>query len=350
MASRISVFFNGMPEFENLFGIAERLKARGNLEPVCFVPVEVLWREPRLRQLISKSRLSFTIRPNRFFKAFPSSYLKRADCNLTLSDPLIDQGAHIKRSQAILDNGHPTILVQHGVIQRHIAVRIDRDDVDYHSCRILTFEEPLATNVLSRETLDKVRVVGFIKPQLLPPKPPGLPLPAHERAILFCHSFRWEGRYSERDVERFFTLVKAYATRHPDDLLIVRSHRGKIRSNYKRETLDLSGYPNIVISHAYEGPLKGLGMTDVLAISDVCISSASTAILDSVYMDCPTATYENDQKVFQTLPDITDLETLEQFLQDPSVSASERVKAHYGDVAKNMDRACTEIELCMDRL
>jgi len=347
MKRRISVFLNGMPEFENLFPVAARLQARGRVEPVCYTPLEATWREPRLRQLIRQSGLSVTVRPNRMFKAFPGHYLARADANLTMLDPLLDNGPNRPRSKEILARKIPSILVQHGVIQRHIAVRVDMDDVDYWSDRLLVFESLMDTNVLSGATQQKLRVVGFIKPVLFPPHPPRAALPDHDKAILLCHSFRWEGRYQDADVDRFFELVKAYAARHPRHLLIVRGHRGKVRKNYRSQTRDLAQFPNIVVSHAYKGPLKGMSMTDVLGLSDFCISSASSAVLDSIYMGKPTAVYENDHPVFRDLPEIVDMESMERFIAEPDMASMANMATHYGIVEHNIDRACAEIESCL---
>lgn len=344
MVKRISVFFNGMPEFENLFRITERLAARGKVTPVCFAPFEVVRREPRLKRLIAASGLNFTIRPNRLFKLFPKHYVKQADCSMVLTDPSIDIGPHRSRSQAILELGMPTLLVQHGVIQAHITFTADRDPVDCYSERILTFEALDERSPLSEDARQRARTVGFIKPVLFPPGASSSTLPDRNRTILFCHSFRWEGRYGQEDVSRFFTLIKDYAARHADDLLIVRSHRGKVRDLYKAQTDALSDHPNIVVSHAYQGPLKGMSMTDVLGLSDVCVSSASTAVLDSIYMDRPTAIYENDQHFFRTLPNVTDLTSLEAFLADPSISDVAGTQAHYGAIRENIERSCDVIE------
>jgi len=336
-----------MPEFENLFPIASRLRARGRVDPVCFVPLEATWRERRLRKLLRASEPSVTLRPNRLFKMVPGRYLSRADANLTMLDPLPDSGPNQHRSQVILARRIPTIVVQHGVLQGHIAVRVDMDDVDYSSDRLLLFEPLMDTNVLSEKSKQKVRVVGFIKPALFLPRPPRTALPDHDKAILLCHSFRWQGRYQDADVDRFFGLVKSYAARHPRHLLIVRGHRGKVRKNYRVQTRDLAQCPNVVISHAYEGPLRGMSMTDVLGLCDICISSASTAVLDSIYMGKPTAVYENDHHVFRDLPDIVDMETMERFIAVQTDNSMAEMIAHYGTIAQNVDRACSEIESCL---
>ncbi|WP_438362926.1 hypothetical protein [Nioella halotolerans] len=74
------------------------------------------------------------------------------------------------------------------------------------------------------------------------------------------------------------------------------------------------------------------------------MSTASTAVLDSVYMDKPTAIYENDQPVFRGLPNIDGMDSLEAFVAAPECADIATVQAHYGDVAANIEAACDSIE------
>lgn len=175
-------------------------------------------------------------------------------------------------------------------------------------------------------------------------------MPDHDRAILFCHSFRWAGRYGEEDVARFYNLVQRFAVAHPNDLVLIRSHRGKSRALYKAHDKALATLPNVVFSHAYKGPLRGMSITDVLGLADMCVSTASTAVLDSVYMNRPTAIYENDQPVFRNLPNIEDMDSLEDFFANPERADIAGVRAHYGPVAENIEASCDAIEEMMQTL
>lgn len=347
---RLLFFFTGLPEYESLFTIACRLKMRGKVEPVCFSPLEVLWREPRLRPLVAASRLEVMFRPNRWMKLFPKRWLRLGDAVVTMVDPTIDSSSSRSRSQAMLELGTPTIFVQHGVIQSKFNLGEDCRDIHYRSRLLLTFEDLIKPEVLSEETRANIRKVGFIKPVLFPPRPPSKPLPGHDRAVLLCHSFRWAGRYGEGDITRFYNLVERSAAENPKTLFIVRSHRGKSRAPYRAQDQALARIPNVVFSHAHEGPLKGMMMTDVLGLADICISTASTAILDSVYMNRPTAVYENDQPVFRNLPNIDGAESLAAFLSQPGTADIAAVQAHYGNVSENIDTACDVIEATMKSL
>lgn len=347
---RLLFFFNGLPEYEALFTIACRLKSRGKVEPVCFTPFEVLRREPRLKPLVAASGLEMKVRPSRWLKLFPKRWLRQGDAAITMVDPTMDQSSTRPRSLAMLDLDLPTIFMQHGVMQGKLNLANDRRDIRYKSRLLLTFEDLIIPEILSAETRENVRKVGFIKPVLFPPRSPVKPLPHHDRAVLFCHSFRWAGRYGEEDVKRFYDLVAQFAKENPRSLAIIRSHRGKSRALYRAHDKALAKVPNIVFSHAYKGPLRGMSITDVLGLADVCISTASTAILDSVYMNKPTAVYENDQPVFRNLPNIDGIGSLAAFLAHPEKADIAGVQAHYGDVSENIDRACDAIEVVMESL
>jgi len=347
---RLLFFFNGLPEYEALFAIARRLLERGKVEPVCLSPSEALRREPRLKPMIAASGLGVTARPSRWIKLFPKRWLRKGDAAITMVDPTMDNSPTRPRSLAMLDLGMPTIFVQHGVMQGKLNLASDPRDIHYASRLLLTFEDLIIPEILSEETRRKVRKVGFIKPLLFSPRPPMGALPDHDRAILFCHSFRWAGRYGEEDVARFYDLVDRFARNRPDALIIIRSHRGKSRALYKAHDRALSELPNVVFSHAYKGPLRGMSMTDVLGLVDMCVSTASTAVLDSVYMGKPTAIYENDQPVFSELPNIDGLESLEAFFDAPEAADIAAVHAHYGDVGESIERACTAIEKAMQNM
>ncbi len=344
MANRISIFFNGLPEFETMFRIAERLQARGRLEPVCFAPTQVLRREPRLRAMIAQSGLNFTFRPNRFFKLFPGRYVRRADSNLCLVDPLIDYGANFRRSSAIRKLGQKSVFLQHGVLQAALNFKNEYFELPYYSSRILTFEDILDPAVLLDSDKEKLRIVGFIKTQLFPPRPPKTALPAHNRVVLFCHSFRWSKRYSQEEMDNFFQMVRDYADRNPEDLVILRGHRAKIRSVDKDQMYAFDDKENVIVSHDHSGPLKRMSITDVLGLCDFCVTSASTAALDSVYMGKPTALYEKEQQIYPHLQKVTDIETLEAFVSTPDQTGLQATIAHYGQLKDNIERACEEIE------
>ena len=347
---RLLFFFNGLPEFEVMFYIALRLKERGIVQPVCFCPSEVLRREPRLKPMVEMSNLNITTYPSRWLKFFPKKWLKQGEVAMTMVDPTLDKSPNRSRSVAILEMGMPTIFIQHGVMQGRLNLFTGSKNIRYISEILLIFEKIITPEVLSLETHKKTQIVGFIKPMLFPPRPPKKPLPKHDRVILFCHSFRWKGRYGKDDVSRFYNLVGKFAANHPDDLIIIRSHRAKSRALYRSHDKALSKIPNIIFSHAYKGPLKGMSMTDVLELSDMCISTASTAILDSVYMNKPTAIYENDQPVFPTLPNVTGLDSLESFVSNPDISDIAGVQSHYGQIENNIERCCEVIENTMQKL
>jgi hypothetical protein len=344
MSPKISIFLNGMPEFETLFPLARRLAARGVVRPICFSPTSVLRREPRLRTLVSDAGVDITFRPSKLFKWLPGRYVRRADSHLCLVDPFTDTSAHRRRSQAISTLGQPSIFVQHGVLQGGLNLRTQPVPRPYYSGLVLTYEDILDPAVLAAEIKPRLQVVGFLKPALFAPLSRRNLVPNGRRTVLFCHSYRWTGRYQKEDVERFFDLVEGFARRHPEDCVILRSHRGKMRAEYRAQTAAIAELPNVIVSNDHAGSLKGLGMTDVLGLCDLCVTSASTAALDALYLGKKVAIYDNDQSVFPHLPNIVDDASLNAFVENPSLDGITQTRAHYGEIADNIDRACGEIE------
>lgn len=344
---RLLFFFNGLPEFETMFQIACRLQARGRVEPVCFGPSAVLRREPRLRPLVAASGLKVAFRPSRLLKLMPRRLLAQGDWAMTLLDPAMDFSASRPRSLAMLEAGMPTIFLQHGVMQTELNCDSDPRGLRYSAKLLLTWEDLHFPDILEPESRARVTPVGFIKPLLLAPRPPLGPLPRRRRTFLFCHAFRWVGRYGEEDIARFYRLVAEFATRHPEDLMIIRSHRGKVRKLYRHHEKRIAQVPNVICTHAYRGPLRGMSMTDAASLADMVISTASTAVLDAVYLGVPTAIYENDQPVYRSLPNIDGIDALEAFAANPGSADIAGLRAHYGDVAENTERACAAIERVM---
>ncbi len=346
---KLLFFFNGLPEFETMFQIACRLQARRRVEPVCFAPRAVLRREPRLKPLVAQSGLHIAFRPSRLLKMMPRRLLSQGDWAMTLLDPAMDFSSSRPRSLAMLDRGMPTIFLQHGVMQTELNCETDPRGLSYSARLLLIWEDLHFPDILEPETRSRVTPIGFIKPTLLAPRAPLGKLPPRRRTFLFCHAFRWVGRYGEEDIARFYRLVSEFAARHPEDLMIIRSHRGKVRKLYRQHEKRIAQLPNVICTHAYRGPLRGMSMTDAANIADMVISTASTAVLDAVYMDVPTAIYENDQPVYRNLPNIDGIDALEAFAANPRSADLAAVRAHYGDVTENTERTCTAIEQVMSR-
>lgn len=346
--ARIGVFLNGLPDFEALFALLKVLAGHGALDLSVFMTTALARKEPRAAPMLRAAGMVPVVRPNRWLKHVYRPYLKRFDILLGLSDPLTDGTAHGKRTAEIARAGVPCVSVQHGVIQRDWTYSNDGTELPWGSGLVLLFEPPEPS--VFGEAAAIARPVGFLKPAVFAPRPLA-PETAHSFAkyrqrLLFCHSFRWADRFSQDQIRACYDLIERFARANPDVLTILRSHRGKRRAAMEALDHRLQACPNVVFSRQDSGPLKGLTMTDVLAASDLMISTPSTALLDGLYMDRPAAVYANDSEKFEALPQITNLGALQAFSDAPErfAPAYDAVRGRFGRIEDNLARAAEEIE------
>lgn len=349
---KLGVFVNGIPDFENLYHLLWRLKARGRIDLRVFTTSGLLRLEPRTRALFRGAALDPVIRPNRLMK-WPVWYrrvLRDLDMVLTLGDPLNDQSNHGHRTAHMADIGLPTIYAQHGVIQEDVTYRKHDRTIDFHSGLIFLFE-PLGANrtLFAPGVTDRMTVSGFLKKPSLPPKPPqagfAADIAGYRQRLLFCHSFRWAGRYSGADIDAFYGMIEGFARAHPDVAIIIRAHRGKRRgaySDYDRKLQAAVG--NVYFSYQHSGPMKGMTMTDVLALSDVVVSTPSTALLDALYAGQPAGVYLNDSEKFAGLPQVSDAAGLAALSAGGMTDGMRDLLRRFGDVDANIERTCDQIE------
>lgn len=342
-------FFHGIPDYENLFPLAQRLAERG-LPVKCYGATAPLRREPRLRRLIAESSVDIRLRPNKVLKRFSGWWIRPGDVPVVLADPALDASATIRRSAYLRKRGINTIFVQHGVIQ--IWVNFPNPDTElrhFHSALLLLNGPPAAATSLAPETRGRARQVGFLKAPIFAPRTASAAFrrlqSEYARTVLICHSLRWGARYSGSEIEAFYSFVQSLAGQRPDHLFILRGHRGKARAIHnQKDTELLKSSPNIVLSNAHSGLLKGLGMQDVLDLADLTISTASTAILDSLYRGKMAAVYRNEHQVYESLPNVTCPEDALRFLDAPPLEAGAALKRRFGEIDANLDRAASMIE------
>lgn len=354
----LGVFLNGVAEFETLFHILTRLQERGKVRLKIYMPPGLPRRVPRAARAIAEADLPVIKRPNWALKRGHAHWFKGMDAVMDLSDPDHDETAYKARTHALRDAGIPLIFVQHGGNQGFMTCLMIRV-FDYYASRILAFEPPFEKHraFFTDSAWDAFRTVGFLKKNVYDPPAPGPALQARleaaEQVVLVCHSFRWEGRFAPHLVDGFYDMIAAFCARHPEKLVIIRSHRGKIRDVNRDNDRRLADIPNVIFSYAHSGPMKGWPINQALAISDVCISHSSTVVLDAVYADVPVALLPEDDPEnyhYEGVPVIPDLPALEAFCADPDTRALAALRARYGDLDANIDRACDEIESFMATL
>lgn len=349
---KLGVFVNGIPEFENLYHLLWRLRARDRVDLRVFSTTGLRRLEPRTRALFAQAQIHPVIRPNRLMKWRPwyRQALGGLDAALSLGDPLNDHSNHGHRTAHMAAIGLPTIYLQHGVIQEDVTYRKHDQAIDFHSELIFLFEA-LGENraIFAPGVADRMEVGGFFKKPSLHPKPPAAAfateLAGYRQRLLFCHSFRWAGRYSGADIDAFYAMIATFARSHPDVAVIIRAHRGKRRSAYSDHDARLqSVVDNVYFSYQHFGPMKGMMMSDAVAMSDVVVSTASTALLDALYEGLPTGVYLNESEKFMGLPQVSCAASFAALSANGFSDGMQEIVVRYGDVDANIDRICDRIE------
>ncbi len=345
---RLGAYLNGLPDMEALFPLLEVLHKRGEVQPVLFATTALLRRDSRIRARLQASGIPFSVWPNRILKMASWPFFDRFDLHIGLTDPASDTSGHAARLKRISARGIPHIYVQHGVVQRGLTY-VDDQTPDWASDLVLLFEE--ANPGIFADHIGRTRATGFLRPALFGPAPlsdaGAKAVKSYAKTVLFCHSFRWENRFSQEKIEAFYEMVAGFAASSPDQLAVIRAHRGKKRGEVAKIEDELEqAHPNILFSRQYSGAFKGLSMTDMLAISDSLISTPSTALLDGLYMEKPTAVFANDTEEFAALPQIEGLSNLSEFLSNPArfQPKFDTVCQRYGVIEANLRAAADAIE------
>jgi hypothetical protein len=350
----LGAFLNGVPDVENLFPILSDLHARGDVEVRVFVTSGLWWREPRVREVLKASGVKMLLRHNRLMKMpwYYKRLLRDVDAMLVIGDPKIDTSIFGKRSAAMIPLGKPTFWMQHGVIQNKIAQTLDGAVTDFYSDPIFYWVDPSHHSVeLAPGVVERIRVCGFVKRPILRVKTPGAAftneLARYRKRVLLCHTFRG-GEYDADQINWAYDMIRDYCHKNPDVAVIVRPHRGKERANYNAHDKALAkDCKNAYFSLQHRGPRKGMNMNDVLNLSDCLISTASTAILDGLYMGKPAAMIVNDRPQLATLPEITDVESLTAFIEGGFTAPMQEMVELYGDLDRNIAFVCREIEAAL---
>jgi hypothetical protein len=352
MRANIGIFVNGSPEFETCFHIARRLKERGLVSPIIVSPNAFLRREERARLSLEQAGLTIYRRPNWYLKRRYQRIVADFDINLTLSDPLSDRTAYQDRNRYVRSRGVSQVFIQHGVVQGGLNCMFELG-VHFYADRVLLYED-LGDNEqhFPQESLDKMHVVGFVKKNSYGPAPVSTEvrrfLSKFTSSILVCHSFRWAGRYTEQDVLEAYKMIAGFCAENPETLVILRSHRGKIRKVHSATDRAYRDLPNLVFAYDHHGMFRRWKMTDLLQIVDRVVSHPSTAVLDSIYLGKPIGilTERTESTWFQKLPQIETVAELAAFNEVSQFSDAcfQDILRLYGDTTENIEKACLVIE------
>ena len=348
----MGAFFTGDAEFQTFHGILARLKQRGHLNLRTFAYSRFLRQQPHCKEFFHHADLQPTVLLKRIFELFPKRWLKEIDALLVIQDPLRD-GKNPRRCRYITENNFTTIHLGHAVIpDRNIQRRIlnGSELLEFHSSLIFEYEKlPENWLIYSAETLAKMQQSGIIKRFHITPEASKYAdmLAAFQKTILFTHEFRSIGRFSSTQMLEYFQMVKTFASENPNIALIMRPHRGRAKAWHKKFDVEIQqNCSNVFFSNHRSGLFKGALVNDLLKVSHALVSTSSTAIVDACYMDVPVAVTLNDDKKFNELPQVNDIDSLKQFISNPDVynESYARIRSHYGDIDGNIERTCEQIE------
>ena len=354
----LGAFFTGDAEFQTFHGILERLKQRGHLKLRTFIYSRFLRQQPHSIEYFHHADLQPTILLKRIFELFPKHWLKGIDALLVIQDPLRD-GKNPRRSRYIIESNFTTIHLGHAVtpdrnIQRHILNGSEL--LEFHSSLIFEYETlPEGRLIYSAETLARMQRSGILKRFHITPEASKYAdmLAAFQKTILFTHEFRTKGRFSSTQMLEYFQIVKTFASENPSIALIMRPHRGRAKEWHNKFDTELQQKcSNVFFSNHKSGLFKGALVNDLLKNSHALVSTSSTAIVDACYMNVPVAVTLNDDKKFNELPQVNDVESLEQFVGNPQAynNSYARIRNHYGDIESNIERTCEHIEHFVSKL
>ena len=324
------------------------LMSRHNLPVKVYTNGAVLRREPRLRTLLAPLHTSIRVYPNRFLKFFPSFWIRPGDVVVSLIDPRMDHGPNRRISKTLIRQKNPTIFVQHGV--SHNYLNAGQGPFSYISDCLLLYEPLHNSALVQTKPTAQVHSVGFLKRPLFDESHPPhnftrlTPYLKYPQRILLCQSFRGNAEENSKYIHDYYDLLESFAQSNPDVLLMVRSHRGISHALYdQREESLARKRGNVLLINRRHAPIGHHCLTDLLHIATHTVSTLSTAVLDSIYMNRPTAVFGDCGPYFADLPRIRRQADLEAFANALApVGLAETVR-HYGDLQGNLNSASDQI-------
>ena len=348
----IGAFITGNSEFETYHSILKQLKQRGILGIRIFAYRHFFRHQPYCKEYFQKAGLQINIWPKRIYKLLPKPWFNNLDALLVITDPIRDTLKNPRRSRYLHAINFPTIYLQHGVIQRGVNNRDNPLDPPFEfNSKLIFFFEELTENrsYFSDETLTSIHRSGFIKKPHVTPEASKYAdiLAKFQKKILFAHQFRTKGLNSSVEISNYFRMLKAFAKEHSETAIIIRPHRGRPKKWHAEFDTQLKQEcPNVFFANQRSGLLKGAMMDDLLAVTDVLVSTPSTAILDALYMDIPVAVTINDSEIFKSLPQVNDYSSLHQFFSNTNAhqDSYDEFRKRFGNLDDNIEKTCEKIE------
>ena len=359
MKNLICIISHG-PHFESCFPILVALHARDQINVIPLVNRRLKKTEPNIIQAFKNTGLKPKFRSRLWLELLSYFEIKNADAILTYGDPLALPNKLRMRDHYLTASRTPSIFVQHGLMQEGINCDCPSLTKVWYSSRILWWEDYVHSDCpfLTEETGSRIRKVGFIKKNYIPPQSFSKYLMrfirSFKKTLLVCTTIPGhEDRFDDENVTRTYKMFDIFCSQNPNVLMLLRPHRGK--QDQRGKNLDgalVSKHNNILVMDRYSGPFKYTNIHDSLAISDMVLCHASSVALDAVYADLPMALLHNDWKTFKDFPQVSDLEGLQWFVDhaDTIDLFNNKSRMHFGELDSNLQIAAEHIEKMMDVL
>ena len=218
----------------------------------------------------------------------------------------------------------------------------------YHSKTLLIWADlpNTATDFLAPDGADRLHVTGFQKPICLKLGQTRTDL------LRSSHNFGFETeRYSDHMFKKALRVWTAAAQSRPGIAFILRSHRGKRRSNIEQKIAKVcKDCPNIIRSKRHYGIMTMATINNVMALVECVISHPSTTIFGAVYEGTPVAVMNSSHRIFECLPNVDNLPDFTKFIQEDSARAqSVTLRQIYGNVSDKLDKAARIVEQQMNK-
>ena len=353
---RLLTWLDGLPTIETVAPLLARIQARGRVDVRIFLPAGKFRPESAVARQLDALGLTYVAVSRLRSKLLFHSDLRSGEGVLVLDDPALDRSSRRFRSRMIRKSGLPVIFLQHGAFQGGVNSPLDAmttAPLDFRADSLLLWHCGAAeAETLSADSLNKVQLCGFIKKQFLPLLDINPALQrwkdSHAHRVLLCQSFRWSGdRYDQIAIKNWYDMLDAFLARNQDVGVLLRPHRGK--AHRKHQSLDIElmeRHDNLLVSQDREGLLQNASINDCIALCQSVICPESTVALDALYMQRNVMIWDQQKLIFPELPRINSTDDIAAFARAPDVAqrASDEVRARYGDIDENLDRAACHVE------
>lgn len=318
-APPIIAFFMHLPgDIEAIGPIAEAALAGGRARPILVVHPYLFQQKPRALEILERIGPPLVVVDD---KTGPATWLSQAhDTSAWVFSAETNLRPHKRAHElAIAANaaGIPTFCAEHGLENVGISFfdSVHGPDVRFASKHVLIWmPAERLPEAAPAETRAKITVVG--RPAWKDPARFDIaPWPAGEvrlDAAIF-ENIHWH-RYSEAYRESFVRDVFELCARFPDKRFLVRPHpQGRwLTQRYKGERPSV---PNLLIADPAASEWAEVSARQIIARSDLVLTTPSTVALDSAQALIPTAVfaYDLDAPLYDPLPLVrrfSDLESL----------------------------------------